>query len=163
MYNPTGQDDDEFIELKNNGPQAIDLSGASFEGIQYTFPADSLPLAPGSFIVLARNPEAFIEKYPGIPLLGRYEGQLSNKGETISLKDRQGRVIVSVTYADEKGWPISPDGRGDSLTLINPAGDPNNPKNWRASLNRYGSPGREDVPLVGGGLFIDKPRLINAE
>jgi hypothetical protein len=70
-----------------------------------------------------------------------YQGQLSNKGETITLKDAHGEVITSVSYDDEQGWPLSPDGRGDSLTLSNPDGDPNNPKSWRASQNLNGSPG----------------------
>jgi hypothetical protein len=63
------------------------------------------------------------------------------------LKDLDGELLISVTYDDDNGWPLSPDGRGDSLVLHNPAGDPDDPKNWRASLELYGSPGR-----VEGGL-----------
>jgi hypothetical protein len=145
MYNPAGQADYEFIELKNTGRWAIDLSGLTFAGIDYSFPVHSARLAPGELLVLARNSEAFAKQYPTAPIFGTYDGQLSNKGETISLKDSHGRTIFSLTYDDENGWPLSPDGRGDSLVFANPSGDPNDPKNWRASSNRYGSPGVDEV------------------
>jgi len=40
-----------------------------------------------------------------------------------------------VTYDDANGWPVSADGRGGSLILVQPDGDPNNPQNWRASTH----------------------------
>jgi len=67
--------------------------------------------------VLASNPAALAEQHPGITIAGGYEGHLSNKGETIELKDVNGKTILAVTYNDEYGWPVSADGRGDSLTL----------------------------------------------
>jgi hypothetical protein len=145
MYNPAGQADGEFIELKNAGQWEIDLSGLIFEGIDYSFPVHSARLAPGQLIVLARNPEAFAQRYPDTPIFGTYDGQLSNKGEIVRLKDHQGQVILSVAYDDESGWPLSADGRGDSLVFVNSNGDPNDPKNWRASANRYGSPGVDET------------------
>jgi hypothetical protein len=141
MYNPVGGGDYEFIELQNVGETRLNLANAFFEGIKYTFPATTLPLAPGDFVVLVRNLEAFTERYPGVAVDGVYRGQLSNKGEEITLKDAAGNVVTSVTYDDENGWPISPDGLGDSLVLDHLAGDPDNPLNWRASIELYGSPG----------------------
>jgi hypothetical protein len=141
MYNPAEGGDYEFIELQNGGEEAVNLAGMSLEGIDFTFLPTTPVLAPGEFMVLVRDPAAFTAKYPDVPSGGVYQGQLSNKGETITLKDAQGEVITSVSYDDEQGWPLSPDGRGDSLTLSNPDGDPNNPKSWRASQNLNGSPG----------------------
>jgi hypothetical protein len=91
--------------------------------------------------LLVRNPTAFAERYPDLPIAGSYQGQLSNKGEEITLRDVRDNVVVSVRYDDENGWPISPDGRGDSLVLVDRDGDLNNPKSWRASVNFNGSPG----------------------
>ena len=147
MYNPEGGDDYEFIELKNFGDTTLDLTGMSFGGIDYTFPAGGSVLAPGQVIILVRNSTAFAERYPGVGFDGVYSGQLSNKGETIALWSAEGRLVTSVTYDDEQGWPISPDGRGDSLVLIDPESDPKNPGSWRAGANRHGSPGVDD-PVV---------------
>ena len=143
MYNPPGGEGYEFIELQNTGSTDLDLSRARFEGIQFTMPTDTV-LVPGQYYLLARNPDAFVERYPGVRLDGLYRGKLSNKGEPIRLRDANGSLLLEVAYNDEAGWPLSPDGRGDSLVLIDPEGDPNDPQNWRASQNRFGSPGQAD-------------------
>lgn len=145
MYNPLDGGDYEFIELQNTGDTPFNLASLFFdEGIRYTFPTDSTPLAPGELVVLVYNPVAFAKRYPNVEIGGVYTGQLSNKGEKIVLKDVADNVIFSIEYDDENGWPISPDGRGDSLILIEPNQDPNKPHNWRASTNLYGSPGADD-------------------
>ncbi|HEY85294.1 MAG TPA: hypothetical protein G4N96_09315 [Chloroflexi bacterium] len=140
MYNPLGGDKYEFIELQNISLRKVDLSNMSFKGIEYTFPPNS-SLPPGERVVLVGNPEAFAQRYPDAVIGGVYKKKLSNKGETIALEDAIGQTIVLITYNDEDGWPLSPDGRGDSLVIIDPTGDPNNPRNWQASAPMYGSPG----------------------
>ena len=141
MYNPVGGSAYEFIELKNTGETEIDLSGVYFQGIRFIFPPQAASLSPGEFIVLVRDPEAFSQRYPGISIGGVYSGQLSNKGERVTLKDRNGNAFVTVAYDDENGWPVSPDGSGDSLVLINSDEDPNDPQNWQASFTLHGAPG----------------------
>ncbi len=136
MYNPAGGADYEFIELRNNGDQPLNLAYFSFSGIEFTF--SPTMLAPDEVLVLVRNPKAFAQRYPKITIGGRYKGQLSNKGETLSVADAMGQIITTVTYDDKNGWPLSPDGHGDSLVLVAPSQDPNT---WQASLKLYGSPG----------------------
>src|SRR5262249_4808572 len=71
MYHPPNfgainGDELEFLELKNNGTNALDLSGLHFtDGISFAFTNGTL-LAPGAFFVLARNVTAFAAKYPGV-------------------------------------------------------------------------------------------------
>jgi hypothetical protein len=145
MYNPLEGDDYEFIELKNVGNQELELANLGLiEGIYFTFPADTPPLGPGETVVLVSNPDSFAERYPGVPIAGVYEGNLSNKGEQIILADAQGQILLDITYGDDNGWPVSADGRGDSLVLVDESGNPNNPITWRASLNLNGSPGADE-------------------
>ena len=144
MYNPPAGSDFEFIELKNCGDIPVDLSSNRFAGIDYTFPPGTDLLEPNRLIVLASNRQAFAERYPGTAVAGVYDKRLSNSGETIVLQDAASQVITSVAYDDEQGWPISPDGGGDSLVLVEPGGDPNDPKSWRASSLPFGSPGSAD-------------------
>jgi hypothetical protein len=142
MYNPVGGDDYEFVELQNLGHQELDLANVSLEeGIRFTFPPNAPPLAPGGMAVLVSNPASFAERYPDVEIRGAYEGHLSNKGEKIILSNAEGQVLVEVEYDDDNGWPLSADGRGDSLILIDETGTPNDPKSWRASPNLNGSPG----------------------
>jgi hypothetical protein len=136
--------------LKNIGNVDLNLANMYFdEGITFSFPPVTAPLSPGEFVVLVRNATAFSERYPGIPVRGTYRGSLSNTGEKITLKDPEGHVVVSVDYDDENGWPISTDGRGDSLVLKALDGNPDNPRNWLASALLNGSPGA-DEPTAGG-------------
>jgi hypothetical protein len=144
MYNPIGGANYEFIELANPGLEPVNLSNMEFEGINFTFSPNTPLLQPGQYMVLVNNAPAFANRYPDIPVAGVYGGRLANAGEELTLKDNTGAVVLSVAYDDENGWPVSPDGRGDSLVLVHPNSDPNDPKNWRASANINGSPGEPD-------------------
>ena len=119
--------------------------GCVAQGIRFTFPGSMPPVPPSGFILLVRDAGAFAQRYPGVEIDGVYAGQLSNGGEAIVLRRHNGELLTAVTYSDDAGWPISPDGRGDSLVLHNPAGDPDNPQNWRASVQIHGSPGQIDA------------------
>jgi hypothetical protein len=140
MYRPYLNEAMEFLELKNVGNTAADLSGAYFEGIDFRF-AEGVKLNPGQHLVLIRDFRAFRERYPDIEIAGQYGGKLSDKGETISLYRPQGELWLEVPYDDNYGWPLSANGAGDSLVLIDPLGDLSSPHNWRASKTLYGTPG----------------------
>src|SRR6185503_2370269 len=88
MYNPPGStnvdgDEFEFLELKNTGPNNLNLSALSFtSGITFNF-TNGTRLGPGGFFVLARNKAQFQARYPGVPVNGVYTGRLANEGETL--------------------------------------------------------------------------------
>ena len=148
MYNPVEGNNYEFIELRNIGEGELSLAGMYFdEGITFTFPPGQAPLPPGGAVVLVRNSAAFAERYSGVTVGGVYQGKLSNQGEKITLRDGAGQIVLSFNYDDENGWPLSPDGRGDSLVLVDAATDPNNPQNWQASATLHGTPGADEPRL----------------
>jgi hypothetical protein len=147
MYHPL-RGRSEFLELKNTGTEALDLSGVKIsEGIRFTFP-EGFQLAPGAFVVLAEDAETFTDQFPDLTLGGEYDGRLSNSSEKIELIDSLAKPFLSVTYSDQPPWPSTADGRGFSLVprLADPDTDPNDPGNWRASATPGGSPGRNDLP-----------------
>jgi hypothetical protein len=145
MYHPPEGNDYEFVELHNAGIGEVDLSNMTFEGIEYTFPVNTR-LRPGERLVLAADAAAFAQRYPGVTIGGVYAGKLSNSGETIALRDVNGQIIATVSYGEANGWPLSADGQGDSLELIDPAVSPNLAKNWQASPHLGGSPGEGSQP-----------------
>jgi hypothetical protein len=142
-YHPLGEgnidgDDFEFIEFKNIGSSTLDLSGIHFtDGITYTM---MTTLAPRELLVLIRDESAFSQRCPNVTAAGLYEGGLSNRGEDITLSDKNGLIISSFEYDDKSPWPEAPDGDGYTLVRKTPPGAPNAPLNWRASTNIYGSP-----------------------
>ncbi len=142
MYNPSGGDVYEYIEMQNVGGTPLNLGLHSFVGISFTFPV-GYTLAPGQRIVLGNNAitNAWKVRYPGVNVTGWFGGNLSNGGEKLSVLDPLGNVVLSVSYDDENGWDVVADGNGHSLEIINPNGNPDDPANWRASNNQNGTPG----------------------
>jgi hypothetical protein len=138
----------EFIELKNNGPTALDLSGFAFtSGISFTF-TNGTRLGSGQFLVLVRNPVLFATKYPGTTFHGVYGGGLDNGGEMLRLTHPLGGTVLSVAYDDQPPWPLTTDNGGFSLVPreLSNVTDPSNPASWRASRFSGGSPGADDPP-----------------
>lgn len=147
-------DDYEFIELKNTGTSAVNLSGCAFDGITFAFKAGTT-VAPGGFFLLVRNPGAFTSRYPNVAFQGVYWGGLDAGGEKIRLLTSDGGEILDFTYDDDPPWPQGPDGMGWSLVNANPAGDPDDPANWRASASVHGSPGADDpAPAYVPGVVV---------
>lgn len=140
MYHPNGGEKYEFLELTNLGGIDQDLFSAYFDGIDLQFDR-YVRLPARQSIVVAPDFYAYRERYPDAPIRAVYDGSLSNTGETITLHAPDGAVLASVTYDDENGWPLTADGRGDSLELVSATGDPNQPANWRASSDFSGTPG----------------------
>jgi hypothetical protein len=162
MYHPRdlGTNNDgkeyEFIELKNTGASPINLSGCYFEGVDYQF-APGTVIAPGAFVVLVRNAVAFAARYPGVAYHGIYFAGLNKDGEKLRLKNSDGNNIISVEYNDGIPWPLAADGFGWSLVNANPSGNPDDPRNWRASAAIDGSPGADDpAPPYTPGVVINE-------
>jgi hypothetical protein len=143
MYNPYVDEDMEFLELQNRGSGAADLSGATFAGIDYRFP-EGFTVAPGGYVVLLRDLSHFRRRYPDVEIYGVYGGKLSDKGETLTLYAADGSILTEVSYDDERGWPLSADGAGDSLVLVEGCADPSARECWRASTTLYGTPGADE-------------------
>jgi len=145
--NPVDGDLYEFVELYNPNPVAFDLTDAEFtKGISYVFLA-STSIPAGGQLVLKRDTAAFSARYPSVTNVapGEYSGKLANGGEKVTLKDRTGTTLFSVTYSDGDGWPEWADGLGASLVFTNHTGDPDDPSNWGPSDAFHGTPGAPGV------------------
>ena len=131
-YDPPGAgavtgDQFEFLELKNTGVTTLNLSACAFTaGIGFTFP-DGTVLAPGAFVVIARNPAQLATRHPGIGALGPYTGKLDNSGEQLTLASALGTTILSFSYGVAPGWPAM---NGGSLHYL--SGPPENAASWFA-------------------------------
>lgn len=141
--------DYEFLELKNTGEHAINLTGLALSGaVTYNFPDKGL-LAPGEFFVITSKPSKFYEIY-GRAASGNFQGNLSNSGETLVLKDAAGSIVFEFSYMDDSPWPEDADGEGNSLVSsdCNPAGQPQEISYWKSSRLKGGSPFKDDKEEV---------------
>ena len=106
-YHPASEDvREEFIELHNTGGEAVSLAGWSLRrGVRFDFPKATVPA--GGYLVVAADADRFAAKHPGVqPFVAGWNGQLSNRGETVRLADADRKTVDSVTYADEGEWAI---------------------------------------------------------
>jgi hypothetical protein len=157
MYNPIGGSDYEFIEFRNIGPEALDLTNLYFSnGIDFAFAGRGITsLSPGEYLVVAANPAVFATRYDtsGMNLVGPFSGKFANEGERVSLSGQYGALILEFTYSDGRGWPLSADGPGHSLVPLNDAVTGQAEVsldygfNWRASTFINGSPGVADPEI----------------
>lgn len=180
MYHPLGEDDrDEWVELYNRGKQVVNLQGWRFtKGISYVF--EEVVLGPEGYLIVAAQVDRFLALHPDVaaPVVGGWEGKLSNKGETIKLVNAHNTRVDTVYYHDEGVWAerlLGPldhthrgwvwhnghDGEGESLELINPELSGENGQNWGASLTGKGTPGAvnsvhniDTAPIIGNVTHV---------
>ena len=151
MYNPPALPGDafpdqeyEYVELKNIGPEDISLHGVHFaEGIAFTFMRTTL--AAGERLLVVKNRAAFAERYgDGVNIAGEYAGYLDNGGERIRLEDAHNEKILDFDY-DDSWYPVT-DGTGFSLVIVDDAAPFDawdEPTQWRAGSVEGGSPGTD--------------------
>lgn len=130
--------DDEFVEIYNYGPLAVDIAGWAVldsTAVRHVFP-DSVPLLlePGAFAtVFGGGSPAEFEGLVAVASTGRL--QLNNLRDRVALLDAHGELVDSHVYGGEADDDLSlvrvPDGwgswvrAGEDLTLA-----PFSPQRW---------------------------------
>lgn len=154
MYNPPGEMP-EFVEVQNLTSTPFDIALWELDGgVDYRFPDFSEAQATDSFlraferIVLTNvEPKAFREAY-GIPeairVFGPWEGRLSDDGERVTLKDKNGVKRCSVRYNDRDTWPVAADGAGHTLVLTDDSLAIDDYRAWGVSPTPGGTPGNPE-------------------
>jgi autotransporter-associated beta strand protein len=145
MYDPiSGSDDDQYIELYNQGTNTVNLSGWQFtSGVTYTFPTNAF-IGPGSYVVVGKDITNLFAKYPNLNAgntFGNYGGKLSHDGERVTLSMPQTFYVTNTIYVEEDEvtygtggrWGEWSGGGGSSLELIDPHANHRLAANWADS------------------------------
>ena len=160
MIAPRDGSDYEFIEFRNTGSEALDLSGVRFSaGVTFDFAAAGFTtLGAGAYCVAVSDPTAFGSRYDtnGMTIAGTFTGRLANEGETIEVLGPHNAEILRFAYQAGRGWPLAACGPGQALVPLETAlagqhaGSLHYGGNWRAGTWIHGSPGGPDpAPPVG--------------
>jgi hypothetical protein len=160
-YNPSDTlgDTADFIEIKNVGNATANVSGYTISAVDTPISYTQTTIAPGSFLVLTASAPAFQAKY-GFAAGGTFTGGFAGSGENVKIESGATEIFafrywdgkdndpVVVGEEDRGNWPEMPDGTGFTLVSADPNGnnDPDDYRNWRRSINKFGSPGA-DEPL----------------
>ncbi|MHC1768021.1 MAG: lamin tail domain-containing protein [Verrucomicrobiia bacterium] len=127
----------EFVELHNTSSKtAWSLAGWRLAGTEFTFPAGTT-LAPGGFLVIAKNVATAKATYKLADPLGNYTDRLGPNGGTIALWRPLGggteELVTYVSFDAQAPWPALANGGGASLQLIDPRQDNACVANWAAA------------------------------
>ncbi len=140
----TDEDNYEFIELVNTSDEFVSLNGVLLSGaVDFDFTtSEVVSLAPGETVLVVEDEIAFAARYgSGFKIAGEYGGKFRDSTEQVILTDSSSETIHDFDYFDAAPWPVSADGDGPSLEVIDLAGDYNAGVNWRASFAAGGTPG----------------------
>ena len=98
----SGNQEQEYIQLRNNNAFAVDISGWTLGGaVSFKFRGGTVIPASANLYVAASRP-AFRARTAGpsgnqsLHVVGDYEGRLSARGEALTLTDRQGVIVATV-------------------------------------------------------------------
>ena len=138
----------EYVELFNRSASPVDLAGLALaDAADTTFlPASAPPLAPGAYVVLVRNGEAFAEAFPGVTNAVEVPGfpALNNSGDDLRLLVQADNAVLDfVPYRTSWG------GADVALERISPDGPSDDPANFASSTDPAGgTPGQPNSVLV---------------
>jgi len=174
MYHPSGSSDDaEFIEFANVGRDSLNVGGlflrtgsdGGWSDEYFHFPRDTR-IGPGAFFVLVRRPDVYRFLHPDGPVDGLTTARLNNSGAPLRLESAERAWAAEAVYESAAPWQVAPDNHGYfpaddvgfSLTRddLDPDQDPRHHSAWRASSQRYGSPGRPDPPSTIAPVFVNE-------
>ena len=153
FHSVSGDDDDQFIELKNRSASSVNVGGWRLDGgVSFTFaPGTTIPA--NGYLVVANKAARLLTNYPDLNagnLAGDFGGSLSGRGERIALTmpqtilstnpmslaittNRSHIVVNEVNYRTGGRWGRWADGGGASLELIDPDSDNRLAANWADS------------------------------
>jgi hypothetical protein len=108
-FNPvSGNQEEEYVEIVNPNSFAVDISGWTVEGaIEHAFkPGTVIPSSnTGVQLFLSPNVNAFRARATSPTgneenfVQGNYRGQMSARGETITIRDMDGNIAATTNYA----------------------------------------------------------------
>src|SRR5262249_39580155 len=89
-----------------------------------------------------------------------FSGKLAQAGERVAIKDAMGRTVFAVNFSNAGGWPIPP--VGYSLELNDPAGDPDDPANWRVGARAHRPPRKNLRGPALGAVRLNEIMALNS-
>ena len=174
MADPTpevGLPNAEWLELRNNRDEALNLADIVFVNTTSEFDLPQLTLEPDQYVVLCSTEnEALLNAFGTVVGLSSFSA-LANSGDSLTLKRSDEVVIDVVVYTDSWYQDNAKSEGGWSLERINPDHPCSDMNNWRASEDvSGGTPGQtnsiedltpdEQAPSVDQAFVLDESTIV---
>jgi len=133
----------DWFELYNYDNAAVDLSGWTLKdktGNTFKIPEGTV-IDGSSYLVFYSDATKFNTAFPDVsnkvgPIYFSYDGN----GDVILIYDAAGKIFQSVGFDDASPYPLTPDGGGTALQIVDVEANINFASNWTESCPE-GSPG----------------------
>jgi PKD repeat protein len=167
MYN-SPSNDEEWIEIYNNGTSTVDMSGYYILDDDPAHIADPIVLPAGTS--LAAGDRFTVENATAgfFPFVPDYDGSgkfsFGNTTDQVKLYHKYGQLIDSVKYSDASPWPTGPDGGGSTLTLCDPTLNNSIASSWSASTEPFVTlQGSTIYATPGAGCYVSSDNIMITE
>ncbi len=134
-YDVEGTDSDgEYIEIYNQGSEAVDLSGWTIgddTSANYTF-EDSLAIPGHSYLTVCRDKATFEDRYNKSPDAWDLALSLNNGGDTLTLYDTNGQTVDKVGW-EQNGWSNLSASTGEVIRREDTSEDTDTVEDWVVS------------------------------
>ena len=145
MFHPQAKQP-EYLVISNLTATPLDIAKWRVtEGVRFEFPdfssnsPNATLLKRNERIVLTSHDEAQTRACYRIPadvrVFGPWTGKLSNEGERITVRDKNGALVCSTKYGVTGRWPVV-EANGYPLLLIHPNGRLDDGVNWTSAAPR---------------------------
>ena len=156
-YNSSvGADAGDWFELFNWAAASTDLSGWLIKDAKnniFVIPDGTIISGGGGYLVFYQDAAKFNSKFPDVTnKVGPINFGFDGAGDVISVYDASGQIFQSVSFEDQAPYPLSPDGGGTALQIINVSLNMNDPENWTESCPE-GSPGSEFISPCANAII----------
>ena len=157
FHSDSTTDAGDWLELYNYGATPINISNATiFDGDsyeKYCVIPNNTTIAAGGRLVVYSDGTAFTNQFPSVTnKIGPLCFKLNNSGQKIVIRDKDNKLIYSVSYMDT--WQCATDGNGRTLQLTAPAANPNLTGSWYAGC-MGGSPGVAYTPCTENLIYSE--------
>jgi len=147
MYDPEPQvalPAQEYIELFNRTSFPIDLHDWIFYFGSQQKKIPNVIIKPQGYLLLVKDTNLYYFHGETVQLFTS-GSSLSNEGATLTLKDKEQKVIHSVSYSPDWFHSYFKEEGGWSLEMVDPMNPCGCEENWRASVDAAGgTPGKEN-------------------
>lgn len=135
----------DWFEIMNSSADNVDLSGWKIKDKNenvFIIPGGTI-LNANSYLAFYTDGTKFTAQFPDVTnAIGPLPFGLSGSDDVLLIYDADGKIYQSVGYDDQAPYPLSPDGGGTALQMVNIYLNMNDAINWTESCPD-GTPGSE--------------------